>query len=130
MKKVIFYTDKNGNSELFNYLRVLELRNDKNSLINAKKIYSYIENLSKYGVSMGEPMVKHIGNKIWELRPLKHRILFFENTDSYVLLNYFIKSTNKTPIKEIIKARKRMNDYLNRENKKWVVLKMDWIGKM
>ena len=130
MKKVIFYTDKNGNSELFNYLRVLELRNDKNSLINAKKIYSYIENLSKYGVSMGEPMVKHLGNKIWELRPLKHRILFFENTDSYVLLNYFIKSTNKTPIKEIIKARKRMNDYLNRENKKWVVLKMDWIGKM
>lgn len=117
MKKIIFYTDNRGESELFNYLRVLELKNDKDSLTKAKKIYSYIENLSRYGVSLGEPIVKYLGNKIWELRPLRHRILFFENHDGYVLLSHFIKDTNKTPINEIVKARKRMNDYINRENK-------------
>lgn len=115
MKRIIFYTDSNGNSELFNYLKVLELKNDKDSIINAKKIYASIENLSKYGVTMGSSIVKYLGNKIWELRPLRHRILFFEDDDCYVLLNHFIKDTNKTPKKEIIKAIKRMNDYLRRE---------------
>ena len=56
---------------------------------------------------MGEPIVKYLGNKIWELRPLRNRILFFETNDSYVLLNQFVKDTNKTTVNEIVKAKKR-----------------------
>lgn len=63
MKEIIFYTDENGNSELFNYLRVLELRNDKDSRLNAKKIYSYIEVLSRKGVIIGEPMLNTLVTK-------------------------------------------------------------------
>lgn len=117
MKNIKFYTDENGNSDLYNYLKVLELKNDKDSILNAKKIYSYIENLSKYGVKMGEPLVKYLGNKIWELRSLRHRILFFEDSDCFVLLSHFVKETKKTPRDEINKARKRMIDYLERNDK-------------
>ena len=115
MKKILFYTDVDGNSEILNYLKVLELKNDKDSILNAKKIYAYIENLSKFTVAIGKPFVKYLGNKIWELRPLRHRILFFESDDCYVLLSHFVKDTNKTPKNEIIKARKRMEDYLKKE---------------
>ena len=84
-------------------------------MLNAKKIYAYIENLSRFTITIGEPFVKYLGNKLWELRPLRHRILFFEYGEYYVLLSHFIKDTNKTPKNEIIKARKRMDDYLRRE---------------
>lgn len=117
MKDIRIYTDKNGNSELYNYLKVLELKNDKDSILNAKKIYSYIENLSKYGTTIGMPIVKYLGNKIWELRPLKHRILFFEDSDCFVLLSHFIKETKKTPRSEIVKARIAMADYLERNSR-------------
>ena len=115
MKKILFYTDANGDCEILNYLKILELKNDKDSVLNAKKIYAYIENLSRFTVTIGEPFVKYLGNKIWELRPLRHRILFFEYGEYYVLLSHFIKDTNKTPKNEIIKVRKRMDDYLRRE---------------
>lgn len=115
MKEIIFHTDENGNSELYNYLRVLKLRNNKDSRLNDKKIYSYIEILSRKGVIMGEPYVKYNSYKIWELRPMRHRILFFENKDEFVLLNHFVKDTNRTPRKEIVKAIKNMKDYLRRE---------------
>lgn len=114
MKRIVFYTDENGICDIYNYLKVLELKNDKDANINASKIYSYIEVLSSYGVSVGMPIVRHLTGKIWELRPLRHRILFFENKDSYVLLHHFIKDTNKTPNREIEKAKSKMNDYLER----------------
>lgn len=37
MKNIKFYTDENGNSDFYNYLKVLELKNDKDSILNAKK---------------------------------------------------------------------------------------------
>lgn len=56
---------------------------------------------------MGEPYLKHITDDIWELRPKKVRIFFsYLGDNKYVLLNYFIKKTKRTPIREIIKAKK------------------------
>lgn len=53
--------------------------------------------------------------KIWELRPLRDRILFFAYIDNkIVLLSHFQKKTQKTPKREIKKAEKLMNDYIER----------------
>lgn len=41
MKKILFYTDANGGCKILNYLKILELKNDKDSVLNAKKIYAY-----------------------------------------------------------------------------------------
>ena len=61
------------------------------------------------------PYVKHIKVDIWELRPLRDRIFFFYYKDNmYILLHYFYKKTQKTPAKEIEKAKKNMQDFIER----------------
>ena len=51
--------------------------------------------------------MKHIIDDIWELRPKKVRIFFsFLGDNKFILLSYFIKKTKRTPIREIIKAKK------------------------
>jgi len=56
---------------------------------------------------LGEPYLKYITDDIWELRPKKVRIfLSYLGDDKFILLNYFIKKTKRTPIREIIKAKK------------------------
>jgi len=62
--------------------------------------------------------VKHIEGDIWELRPLKDRIIFFYwQEDTFVLLHYFIKKTQKTPRREIEQAKRNLKDFLDRSDK-------------
>ena len=49
MHKIYFYKDRNGNEPVFEYLKELASKKDKNSRINANKIGDYIEILSRYG---------------------------------------------------------------------------------
>ena len=100
-------------------MKKLRKRNDKNSRINLNKINDYIEALSKYGTYLGEPYIKHLDGEIWELRPLKNRIMFFAyDGKQFVLLSHFIKKTQKTPKREIDKAKRLMKDYLERNEEK------------
>ena len=113
--KIKFYKDKNGNEPIKQYLIKLRLKNDKDSRINLNKINDCIESLHLYGTRVGEPYVKHLDGKIWELRPLRNRILFFGfDGNSFVLLSHFIKKTQKTPKREIEKAKRLMKDYIER----------------
>ena len=106
MYSINFYRDKDGNEPIIEYLKKLRKRNDKNSRINLNKINDYIEALSKYGTYLGEPYIKHLDGEIWELRPLKNRIMFFAyDGKQFVLLSHFIKKTQKTPKREIDKAK-------------------------
>ena len=100
-------------------MKKLRKRNDKNSRINLNKINDYIEALSKYGTYLGEPYIKHLDGEICELRPLKNRIMFFAyDGKQFVLLSHFIKKTQKTPKREIDKAKRLMKDYLERNEEK------------
>ena len=66
-----------------------------------------------------EPYIKHLDGEIWELRPLKNRIMFFGyDGKQFVLLSHFIKKTQKTPKREIDKAKRLMKDYLERNEEK------------
>jgi len=117
MYEVEFYEDKNGKSEIVEYLDDLKVKGatSKNERVNRDKILAYIIALGQYGTRIGQPVVKHIDGSIWELRPLANRIFFFYWKDNkYVLLHHFIKKTQKTPPREIDTARAKMKDYIER----------------
>lgn len=116
MHQIIFYTDNNGRSEVYEYLKELKNKsNGKDAKIKLNKITAYINQLSKKGVSLGEPYIKHLENDIWELRPLRDRILFaYLDNNNFIILSYFMKKTQKTPSREIEKAKRLLKDYINR----------------
>jgi len=117
MYKVRFYRDKSGESEIVDYLDDLKKRGltSKTDRIIRNKILSYIAALEQYGTRIGEPVVKHIIEDIWELRPINNRILFFYWKDNrFVLLHCFVKKSNKTPQREIKRAQSKMKDYIER----------------
>lgn len=115
MHKINFYIDKNGVEPVAEYISELASKNDKDSRIKLNKIRDYIKALSEYGTQAGEPYVKHLDGDIWELRPLRDRILFVGWANgSYVLLHTFMKKTQKTPIREIKKAKRELADLIER----------------
>lgn len=115
MYKIFFYRDKNGNQQVLEYLKDLSRKNDKKSRIKLKKIQYYVKLLSEYGLGLQEPYIKRLDGDIWELRPLKDRILFVRCSDNvFVLLHQFEKTTRKTPPREIQKAKKEFADLKER----------------
>jgi len=124
MYEVKFYYDRNGKSEIVEFLDNSKERGktSKTDRINRNKILAYIGALEKYGTRIGEPVVKHIDGSIWELRPLANRIFFFYWKDNkFVLLHHFVKKTKKTPPREIEQARTKMIDFIERYG--------EWDGK-
>ena len=112
MYKIEFYEDKNGKSEIYEYMKKLNNNKSKENRIKLKKIKAYLEMLSIYGLNLSEPYIKKIDNEIWELRPLKDRILFASlHNNKFILLSVFMKKVQKTPKKEIEKAKKNLKDY-------------------
>ena len=115
MYRVFFYKDKKGESKVKKYINSLSAKKDKDSRIKLNKIYEYILYLSKTGQQAGEPYVKHLGGDIWELRPIRDRVLFSAwDEESYILLHHFKKKTKKTPAREIERARRNLADYRER----------------
>ena len=120
MYKIIFYKDKNGKSAIEDYIQVLQDKgiSNKDSRIKVNKIISYINQLSIKGLEIREPYIKHLEDGIWELRPLRDRILFaYYDNNNFILLHQFIKKTQKTPKKEIKKAKNNLEDYKRRSDK-------------
>lgn len=115
LHKIYFYRDKNGNEPVIEYMAELAQKKDKDSRIKLNKINDYIEMLSRYGIQVGVPYIKHLDGEIWELRPLRDRILFVAWVNgSYVLLHQFMKKTQKTPAREIEKAKRELADLIER----------------
>ncbi len=115
MHKIYFYRDKNGREPVTEYLAELRGKKDKDSRIKLNKLNDYIEMLSEYGTQTGEPYIKHLDGDIWELRPIRDRILFAAWVDgSFILLHQFMKKTQKTPQREIEKAKREFADIIER----------------
>jgi len=117
MFEVHFYEDKQGRKPIKELLDTLKVQatTSKNARIQHEKILTYIRSLRLHGTRIGEPVVKHIGDDIWELRPLSHRILFFYwKGNKFILLHHFVKKTRKTPPKEIEQAERNMVDHMER----------------
>ena len=112
---IYFYKDKNGNEPVLEYMRELASKKGKDSRIKLNKINDYIELLSQHGTRAGEPYIKYLDAEIWELRPLRDRILLVGWIDgSFVLLHHFMKKTQKTPKREIEQAKRELADLKER----------------
>lgn len=118
MHKIVFYVDEDGKSQLLDYIKELGTSGSKDSRIKLKKIREYVKALSVNGTYLPEKYVKHLDGEIWELRPLSDRILFAGWVDgAFVLLHSFVKKTQKTPKREIVRAKKELEDFKEREGK-------------
>jgi len=107
--QVRFFKNRQGEQPVKQMLLELKARiaTDKDARINFVKIIDYIRVLHQRGTAAGQPYIKHLDGEIWELRPLRNRILFaavHENT--FYLLHHFVKKTQKTPPKEIEQAKR------------------------
>ena len=112
MYKIFFYQDRRGYEPVYEYLKELSKRKDKDSKIKLNKCNDYIQALAEYGLKIGEPYLKQLEGEIWELRPLRDRILFASWTgDGFVLLHHFMKQTQKTPRREIEQAKRELEDF-------------------
>lgn len=108
MYKIYFYREKSGKEPVAEYIAGLAEKKDKDSRIKLNKIRDYIKVLSEHGTQAGEPFIKHLDGEIWELRPLRDRILFVGWVNgSYVLLHQFVKKTQKNTIKGNCKSKAR-----------------------
>lgn len=119
--EIEFYEDIDGNSEVYDFLEKLRIKSatSKDARIQFRQISLYIELLSKNGTNLPDNITKHIQDEIWEIRPGKNRVLYFFFKDNkYILLSQFVKKTQKTPTKEIKKAKALMNDYIKRFDNK------------
>ena len=115
MHDIYFYKDSQGNEPVLDYMEELAGRQDKDSQVKLRKIQDYIKILGEYGTQAGEPYIKKLDGDIWELRPLRDRILFVAWVNgSYVLLHSFMKKTQKTPIREIEQAKRELADLKER----------------
>lgn len=88
MHSIYFYRNKQGRRPVADYLDELAARTDKDSQIKLSKIQEYMNILRQYGTLAGEPYIKHLDGNIWELRPIRDRILFVAwHNGSFVLLH-------------------------------------------
>ena len=116
MYEIIFYKDRRGKEPALDYIKRLAQRTDKDSRIKLHKVQEYISVLRAYGTLAGEPYIKHLDGDIWELRPIRDRILFAAWTDEgFILLHHFMKKTQKTPPQEIEKAKRELEDFIERD---------------
>ena len=118
MYEVEFYETADGVSELWNFLDDLEQKAEKNkdARIQHKQISFYIQLLKDHGTRLGENITKNLEEDIWELRPGSNRVLYFYFKDNkFVLLHPFRKKTQKTPRREIEKAKAERDDWVSRK---------------
>ena len=112
MYTVEYYEQQNGERPVQTYLVGL------NTKLRAKTAYM-IDLLEKNGALLREPDSKHLEDGIFELRTRfgsdSGRVLFFFFVGEKIVLTHgFLKKTNKTPRREIKRAKRFRSDYLKR----------------
>ena len=118
MYEIEFYETEDGKCPIWDFLEALRLKDptNKDARIQHKQASLYIELLQQNGTHMNAEITKHLDDGIWELRPGNNRVFyFFYQNDTYVLLHQFRKKSQKTPKREIEKAKAERNDYLRRK---------------
>lgn len=110
--EVEFYKGRSGSEPVPEFLAKLQSG-------TRAKVVKLIKLLSEEGVFLKEPYTRQIKDKLRELRVKDHlghiRVFYFTFTGrKFVLLHGFFKKTDKTPVREIEVAEKRMKDFIER----------------
>ena len=120
MYRIEFYQAANGTSDVLEFLEELRKKSasSKDARIQFNQISMYIQLLQDNGTYLPENITKHIDEDIWELRPGNNRIFYFcIEQDGFVLLHHFRKKSQKTPRREIERAKAERNDYRARKER-------------
>lgn len=121
MFQIDFYEDRNGYSEIEEYLKKLDDSNQRDDKKVLKKIINQLDMLALLGNQLHEPQAKFLKgyrHPIMELRPMPERIFYASwNKDRFVLLHHYTKKQNKTSKKEVEKALNNLDDWLERMDK-------------
>ena len=107
--KIKFYEDEQGNVPVREFLDSLDIK-------MRQKMLRSIQALQDMGISLRMPLSESLDDGIFELRAkvgnnISRVMYFFIVGDSAVLTHGFIKKTQKTPAREIEKAKKFRDDY-------------------
>ena len=110
---VVFYRDEQGSSPVRDFLRSL---NDETQ----QSIGWAIEQLRLRNIRAREALVRHLEDKLWELRRESktniYRIVYFFFTGRrIILLHGFQKKTQKTPRQDFALAKARYAAFIKRE---------------
>jgi len=113
MTKFIYYTTSKGENPVKIFINSLQKQ-------QKAKIFRIFQTIEVYGLSSILPHVKKLtGTPLWEIRILGKdniRILYITfNQNATLLLNGFIKKTQKTPLREINIAVQRLEEYKTRQ---------------
>ncbi|MBI3614979.1 MAG: type II toxin-antitoxin system RelE/ParE family toxin [Candidatus Omnitrophica bacterium] len=107
-KRVVYYVDAGGDSPILEDIHKLTLEEQQ-------KIFAYISLLEEKGEELRRPMADYVGDKIYELRPRAHRVLYFFMLKEYaVVVHLFRKRTDRLPEREKRVALTHMQDFLRR----------------
>ncbi len=115
--EVVFYVEflekVDGDSPVLDFINGLT---DKQKA----KVLHDIELLEEFGSTLREPYSKELKDGIFELRTkcgktAIRNLYFFYHNQIIVLTNGFIKKTNKTPPREIEKAKKYREEWFRRK---------------
>ena len=104
---VVFFRTLNGNEPVREWLLSLPQEQKKAIGMEIKVV--------QYGWPLGMPVVRKMSPDLWEVRVNIPggiaRVLFTVDKDLMILLNGFIKKSQKTPENELETAKKRLNQY-------------------
>jgi len=107
-KRVVYYVDEKGRSPVLEDIRALTPKEQQ-------KFFAYISLLEEQGEELRRPIADYVGDKLYELRPKAHRVLyFFLLRDHAVIVHVFRKRTDRLPEAEKRIALNRMVDFLQR----------------
>lgn len=106
--EIEYYTNPDGKSPIKDFIDGLPLK------AKARMIKT-LDLLESYGIQMGEPHMKNVARKLWELRvKAKEGIFRFfftvKKNRIIILLHGFQKKSEKIPKRELDVALKRMKE--------------------
>jgi len=108
-----YYITESGKIPVKEFINSLDFKSQR-------KFFFVKELLEEFGHKLPFPHAKYIGDSIFELRFKGHEgalrvFYFFFHGDKAIFTNGFIKKTNKIPRNEIIIAKERRMNFLNRQ---------------
>jgi len=102
--KVVFFRSQRGKEPVRDWLKDLPLQDRKVIGEDIKTV--------QFGWPLGMPLVRKLEPDLWEVRSLISggiaRVLFTVQAQFMVLLHGFIKKSVKTPLDDLLLARKRL----------------------
>ena len=112
MFEIDYYKESNGNVPVEEFIDSLDMK-------MRAKVFGRLELLEEYGSQLGMPFSKHLDDGIFELRTAQGknitRILYFFVVGQRIILTHgFVKKTQKTPAREIERAKKIRKDWRHR----------------